>query len=239
LGGEFRLSNVLWNQEDCAPNPAHFLLVLLAAISLSTRIRRNLAPAVYALAVALGFVGFCAYLRWQPWHTRLHLPLMVLAAPFVGAVVAQNWQPRLAMVLAGLLPLLAIPVIAENYNHPLVGYPSIFDQKRSSRYFVTRPGMEAPYRQIIDAVVAHHPREVGLIIGGNDWEYPFDMLLKRRLPNIRIEAYPNPLVWQAGQLHTRNKGWDENLRPYVVVRIDEETGQCVKFVDDDPSATSR
>jgi hypothetical protein len=234
LGLPFRLTDAIWNAEDCAPNPIHFMLAVCAGIVLWVKFPRSnsRAAAVFAVGVFLAYLGFCVYLRWQPWHNRLHLPLLVLDCAFIGVALERHFNRRLIAIVFGLMSLAALAIVVNNYNHPLVGDWAINYWDRESRFFVTRPRMQAPYRIVVDAAQQNHCRQIGLIIGGDDWEYPLDMMMRTRLPDVRIEAYPDAglPIWDAKRLHTSNTGWDENLRPYMVVKVDIEKATIVKFV---------
>lgn len=77
---------------DFQGNPWHLLLALAAAGALLISLRRKGLTTAHGLALGVlaGALLFCVVLRWQPWHTRLHLPLFVLAAP----AIAYTWQNR-------------------------------------------------------------------------------------------------------------------------------------------------
>jgi 4-amino-4-deoxy-L-arabinose transferase-like glycosyltransferase len=228
---KFQLRAQLWDTEDNASNPVQFALILLAALLVATHCRKSWRAVLYGLGILLAVTAFCYALRWQSWNARLHLPIMVAAAPLVGIALERHMSRRLALVIAALLPWLSVPVIAQNYNHPLIGDRSIFSHGHDTRYFLAHPGMQAPFRAIVDAAAAHHCREVGLIEGSNDWEYPLDMMLAARLPDVQIEFYPGPGTLSPEQLHTQNTGWNDAVRPYLVARISGETASVVKIVD--------
>ena len=44
----------------------------------------------YVVAVAAAFALFMRLFKWQPWNSRLHLPLFFLFMPFVAMVVLQS-----------------------------------------------------------------------------------------------------------------------------------------------------
>lgn len=208
--------NQSWFNEDNAPNPFHLVLLLLVApLAVTGRRHWGWLPALYLLAIVMAFVAFCAYLRWQPWHSRLLLPLMLLAAPVAGLVMEQ-WNKRL---VASFLALAVIPWIVFNHHHPLVGPNAIYRLDRQSRLFITDPAEQAAYQQVVDAAVQKNCRQVGIISAFGE-EYPLDEMLKERLPAVRIEAYPQQ--WNLNP-NTVNHGWDPNLKPNVVIRFDDRT----------------
>ena len=79
--------------EDLAGNGLHLLLIAAAMVGAwrgggGRRLR------AFAGCLLVAFLLFCLLLRWQPWHSRLQLPLFVLAAPLVG-VVFERLKPVL------------------------------------------------------------------------------------------------------------------------------------------------
>jgi hypothetical protein len=75
----------------------------------------------YAAGLTLAFVLFCGVLRWQPWHTRLHLPLFVLWAPFMATVLEAAAPAWLGATVGATLLMLAWPFAIENQTRPLAG----------------------------------------------------------------------------------------------------------------------
>ena len=71
------------NHEANANNRWHLLLLVVAIAAAAIRRRRDWL--LYAAALVAGaFLLFCFYLKWQPFLSRLELPLFVLAAPLAG-----------------------------------------------------------------------------------------------------------------------------------------------------------
>lgn len=117
---------------DLMPNRWHFLLALLALLWMLFRWRHTQAQVrFYVLAVGAAALLFCVFLRWQPWHTRLHLPVFVLACPAVVAVFATS--SRTLRGLAAVALLVFVPALtavanqlrsfapAPNWQRPVFG----------------------------------------------------------------------------------------------------------------------
>lgn len=92
---------------------------------------RDRERAVYALSLALGFLAFCAYLKWQPFMARLFLPLFVMGAPLVSTIRPLWIQAALCILL---LDGARRPVL-ENWVRPLKGPHSVLTTPRDVQYF--------------------------------------------------------------------------------------------------------
>lgn len=163
--------------EDIASNPLHLILILytLVAICASGALRRQ-PVLLYAGMLVAGFLLFCLVLKWQPWHSRLHLPLFVLWAPAVSIALSQGWSRWGGYGAAAVLLVTALVLIGYNETRPLYGPRSIFATERADQYFATRP-FGADYRAAIGYLNAQTHGNIGLVLGANGWEYPFWALL--------------------------------------------------------------
>jgi hypothetical protein len=159
-------------REDSASNGVHLLLIVAAVVAAFTR--RSPPLRAYALVTIAGFLLFCCLLRWQPWHSRLQLPLFVLATPLVGVTLAPR---RIAStgVAIGLL-LSALGPLLWNATRPLVGSRSVLQQEREAQYFASNVDVERPYRTAVARIAELGCKHIGLLILGNDYEYPIWVL---------------------------------------------------------------
>lgn len=91
---------------DLLGNTRHFLLALAAGLAALIQWRRLTPAHRILLASILGAaILFCLVLRWQEWHTRLHLPLFVLAAPLVAAAFVPLRAARCVLAAVALFLL--------------------------------------------------------------------------------------------------------------------------------------
>jgi hypothetical protein len=162
--------------EDVMGNPIHLMLIVaVIVILLLDRRNRQIGIFGYAAGVTLGFVGFCAYLCWQPWHTRLHLPLFVLWSPAVGVVLGRRLN--LSTVSAGgtVLLMLSMPALFENRLRPLLMEgTSVLETKRDALF----PGESTrAYASIPDWVGRTSCASVGIDALRVFDEYPLLMYL--------------------------------------------------------------
>ena len=186
-GHRFHLSDA-GDREDQAQGVIVILISVVAIIALLARPQpHRVLRLAYFGCVVVSFVLFCAVLKWQPWHTRLHLPMLILlgaaAAPFLERHVPRSVQtPLLLLVL-----LASLPSVLRNPSRPVIDKYSIFRVPRTVQYFNNRPDLLAPYTAAADEIAQSGCDRVGLIIPHDGWEYPLWVLLKERRPNARID----------------------------------------------------
>jgi len=184
--------------EDVAGNPLHFLIV---AGVLGIVLVRAVQPGqradilILALIVFSGFALFCFLIRWQMFHCRLHLPLMILSAPIVAITCTRICKLRHVRAAAWSLLVLAACTIVANAGHPLFGSRSIFITSRESQYFTIRPRLYEPYKNATDILARRGCRNIG-ITSGPVWEYPLWVMLhtrEGRWPHIQSVTPDQPL----------------------------------------------
>jgi 4-amino-4-deoxy-L-arabinose transferase-like glycosyltransferase len=172
--------------EDYAGNGVHLLLALSAIIILL--IRGKVLPQhvlFYTFSLVGSFLLFCMFLKWQPWGTRLQLPLFVLAAPLIAVGLPLNNSKWGLRFLALFVLLCSTPWLFSNDNRPLLGNKSILKYDREILYFTSRPHF-APYYIAAAEQLSNNEscRDIGLTsTSGNAHEYQFWVLLSERSEN--------------------------------------------------------
>jgi hypothetical protein len=165
------------NYEDEAGNPLHLLLIILS-LGFYWRFPIKIqAITFYMACLCIAFVIFCAYLRWQPWHSRLHLPLFVLWSPIISVVVSRTFGTFLCATLAWVLFISAYPSLMHSVTHPILDEPNIFSTSRKVLYFRSRSELYQDYAKAIHELQKRDCFTVGLLLEENDWEYPFWVIL--------------------------------------------------------------
>ena len=167
---------------DRTGNPLHLALIFAALVAIVGRVRRQWSSrlARYVLALVLAVVLFSLLLKWQPWHSRLHLPLFVLASSLVG--VASDRFGRLPIAVAGaLMAVFAMRPLTVNRLAPLVGPYTVLNTPRihqSFQSFGNRPSQrELDYVGAAEFLRSRKCADVGVLLGWDDWEHPLWVLL--------------------------------------------------------------
>jgi hypothetical protein len=179
--GPFRL------HEDFVGNPLHLLAGLVAAFAVWFRRGAFGERArLWTWMCAASAIVFCATIKWQPWNSRLHLPLFVLVSPLIG--VGLERPRRLAAACAVAFCLLAVPSLVATWPRHLVGPDSVVTMPRTAQRFRNHPQLRPVYEAAAGVVERMECKQVGLILGGDGWEYPLWPLLRARLgEDLRME----------------------------------------------------
>ena len=190
-GAEFQV-NLLRPDEDTTPDPVQLLLFLVAAFVCVVRWTQMRAQALYLGCWIAAFLAFAFVLKWQPWHSRLELPLMVLASPLIATVLSVRWpSTSLTTVLTTLLLVSAVPWLLGPTNRPLLGTHSVLVAHRDDAYFFSRPELERSYRQAADQAHAQGCHVVGIDGTEDTWEYPLWVYLGDGYRVVAVSpAYP-------------------------------------------------
>ncbi len=180
--------------EDLVSNTIHFILIFFALISVGIsgfeNFKKNKKIVLFLFVLLLQIILFSAYLKWQPWHTRLHIPIFILAVPLI-IVAAKNSK------LYKYLLIFAIPFLVYSfyfyavYNNtrPLIKSAKYtknisYKDTRFKKYFANQPQLYKEYRDILETINTNNPHKVGLMM--SDWEYP--LFHNFYYENIKIRA---------------------------------------------------
>ncbi len=168
LPGEVFRASPYGINESSTGNPLHLLLFTLTCgwVGLAALRRRDSLVIVYTLVVVAGYVVFCAAIKWQPWITRLDLPVFILAAPVAGLALSRVAGPRVTCILGLLFLLPTVQLLLRNPSHPLVFARNIFNLNREAEYFQNRSQIAEPYIELADFLASQHCNSLGLAMGG-------------------------------------------------------------------------
>jgi len=202
--------------EDETGNPIHLILIMVSLIFclISRELRHFKKSISYVTCVIVAFLGFAFYLKWQPWHSRLHLPLFVLFSPFVAIVLSKVFNYKVISLISIFLVMLSFPWVFYHGPRPFIGHiknPSIFSTTRIDLYFKNRQDLREPYIQAANFVKSWKCSNIGLFLA--DWEYPFWVLLKSAV--VRIEHFGVKNISSAVKYNTPFN----DFIPYVIISL--------------------
>jgi 4-amino-4-deoxy-L-arabinose transferase-like glycosyltransferase len=163
--------------EDYVPNTIAFILSILSFIVIINGFRTNKNKKSLLLVFIIGtqIILFAGYLKWQPWHTRLHIPIFILSViAIVYAVQISNWYKK---VVLGIIPFLMLSFLFYflfNNTRPIIKAGLTKDVRltdsRFKKYFSNQPQLYSEYSDVLTNLYNVNPKKIGLNL--NDWEYP-------------------------------------------------------------------
>gem|GEM_PF-6959460 len=117
---------------------------------------------------------------------RLHLPLFLTGAAFVGILLDQLRPGFLSIAIALLLLLNARPYVLNNWLRPLSGPESILRTSRAQNYFRDIAAITdyATAAEAVNRIVQSDCRRVGIDSNRTELEYPFLALLLDKSPRF-------------------------------------------------------
>ncbi len=172
--------------EDLAGNGPQLVLIILGLLVMWRS--RNRAVVLLGVCLLFAFTLFCLILKWQPWNSRLHLPLFVLGAAVVAASLDGVVLDLCISLLMLVLALWAVPFLLFNGSRPLVGPNSVITRERVSQYFYYRENLRSAYGQASQFILERRCAQIGLMMGADDYEYPFWILTDAVRSGITLRA---------------------------------------------------
>lgn len=218
-----------WNHEDISGNPLHTALLAAAAVIIPFPRWRRRRFGVLLVAMIVGMMlMFCLVLRWQIWHTRLLLPILIMGAPIFGACFEAAFTKWMTVPAALALLLISIPWVINNESRPVFGWMpgdqptglfaenrSIFMLSREQIMFRNRQNLQLRYAAVVDELKRHGVRRVGLHTNIDDWEYPFWTTCRDR--GLDVEIHHTFVTNETAPLLQSARFKD--FRPDVTVRM--------------------
>jgi hypothetical protein len=208
--------------EDDAINFFHIILIIVAFVLVFRGAKRK----EYALAVIGSWCMFAFFISWQPYITRLQLPLFALSASVFSFALEKTSYVKfrnyslLLLACFSLLPLLLnknrplLPVF-QKANPQITNEEIIWNTPREKIMFSSknrqpdRDNMFENYMNACAAIVQMKPDTIGLVIGGDAWEYPLWSYIRKNMRNNRPDIK-----------HVKTDSVDRNINVLFVLESD-------------------
>ncbi len=167
--------------EDSAGNAVHVILLTICLLaSFFYRGDQRKTIVIVSLSIAAGFLLFCSLLMWQPWASRLHLPLFLLGSVPIAVTLSRlnSRVTELSLLFCFVGCLLVL----------LLGQPRsiavALTAQRSTQYFAAEPRIAAAYGEAAEFFRQTNVEEIGINLAidyekskFDDWEYPLWVLI--------------------------------------------------------------
>lgn len=210
---QFKVLPVIYPQEDIVSNPLHFILIITALIYSIIHFKKfenkNVLKLFY---LALGsFLVFSLVLKWQPFHSRLHIPFLLIASTTGFILLSKSKLKQLLKIMLVLSVTLSFILIILNVSRPYISYsifyslvskysplnasiPEAFYIKpRQDQYFNSRYYWQSPYTEVSKIINQDAKISFNLM---DEYEYPFWVLLNENNLNFEVvkPEYANIII---------------------------------------------
>lgn len=208
------------HHEDNASNFFQILIILLFfAFSIIYWKKTNKLYKLCFIVLVTEIVLFNLLLKWQPWHTRLTIPLFFISFLLIG--FASNFinifNKKIINAFSILLICYSLSIIIFNPIKPYISnkkYTSkinLFDS-RFKKYCANYPKLNADYKKAINFINSH-PEDTSLELGGDMWDYLFYL-------NCFQDNYKNKVQYH--NIQNRTKKLKQEVKTNYIISYKEE-----------------
>jgi hypothetical protein len=169
---------------------------LVPLIILVLKQRKPTLKLLLGLLPLASFLLFCWFVKWQPWHSRLHLPLFCLASPIIAVVLSELKKGRLYSFVLGCLVGLAILPSLDSYARPVFKTRNIFNTPSIDLRFRHYPQWKKPQLDIYELIKRVKPSCIQFDLEWA-WQYPLQRMIldgSSSPPHFwgQVSPYPSP-----------------------------------------------
>lgn len=177
--------------EDTVGNPIHVFLIIISLLYLLIFWTKNTKYTnLYIISYISSSILFCLLFKWNYFITRLQLPLFILGSSFFPIIMQKINKKPIFLIFNGILLAYSIFPVLFNQSRPLIvcdklktNSINIYNSSRHKLYFSNRIDLYSSYMKAITKLQNSNAIDIGLIIGGDSWEYPLRKILHDK--NIR------------------------------------------------------
>lgn len=204
-------------QEDYATNLIALVFILLS-IGASIRHFKSSLTSQLVMSGLVSIVVFSFLIKWQVWHSRLHLPIFWLATPSAVMLVLSKYKPNRIAVISFLVLLSGLGIFfALKNDRRQLGNPKHWAATGWDSYYAAdRDDQLNDWHSIKEYIASQKPKSLGLYMNGDQWDYPITKWLNDQ--GIRFSpCYPElnkeRLTWQIKPLNLYEDSINNSTTP--------------------------
>lgn len=164
--------------EDNVPNNLHLIFIstaiLIIVFNSLKKYSKNKIKLLFTFIIILQLIIFVAYLKWQPWHTRLHIPVFMLSSLLIAVSLKKSILSTIYLSFISVFYIYNFWfIVTYNNLRPLIKdslYTKNIDinEDRFKKYFSNQLHLYKEYQKI--TFYLKNDDKTGLML--SDWEYP-------------------------------------------------------------------
>lgn len=173
--------------EDFSGNFLHFLLIIFVSFFYFLKAKKQQTLSLFWFACVLGFIMFCALLRFQLFGSRLHSPFFLLISCFCALVIAERKVIVKPVVI--VLSLATLPFLLLNFQKPILSFHGLTMLAKKFVPLNEKSGALALYQKksILDATYQDVLTHEGLDIQAADFLATNEIILKNHFKSVGLE----------------------------------------------------
>ena len=169
--------------EDNAGNFLHFILIIPALIFVY-KSKNSILKAIATFGLAAFFL-FCFQIKWQIWHSRLHIPVFLLMSVPIAFFIIEL---KFTKIILSLLGISGIFFALFCFNRPIIKFPPLttktyFTQPRIAHFYHMEEKKAMDMQALITYLKEKGFKKIGVKSDekyGNDILYPIMYELRKQ-----------------------------------------------------------
>lgn len=174
---------------DTATNPVVVILAFFCFIWGVAHMRKSRnTGSKYSVWAMVMLLVFCAVVRWEPYVNRYMLAYLAALCPMIGWQIQEiTGKCRFEGLRTAIVPVVCFLCLTELIS--LTRYhQEIWHEEAAGRpngYFANNYDIKGNFFEVLDVITEKDYKNIGIKIGGIEYEYPLWAALSER--NVRIE----------------------------------------------------
>lgn len=178
----------------------------------------------YGFAIISGLIIFNYLFKWQPWGSRLMLPILLVSIPLISNVLIEIIRNKaITFLLIIILIICSWPFIAGSSKY-FGNFPTLLNSNRQilplsefgrldrfKRYFSERQILYEDFEIVYSYLNKNNIKQIDLFLNYDSWEYPWWVLAKNINPNIKIKTKLNGFNEYQNLILSDNKDYQTEL----------------------------
>lgn len=131
----FRILSAIYPQEDIASNTPQLILIIIGGIALINKLIKKRTVSFESIIYILSFGSFLAFatlVKWQPFHSRLHIPFFVIGTVSSVVILSKVKKGEYFLRRFSILSVfIAIVLILLNTTRPFISYGLFYNNLKT------------------------------------------------------------------------------------------------------------
>lgn len=184
-------------KETKAPAPLHLAAAFFVPFIIVAFQRRKYSLQLFYWSLPFfSFILFCLFVKWQPWNSRLQLPVFCLVCPVIAVVFTEVKKGKIiTTVMACLLFLTMLPSL-NSFSRPVFKSNNIFNSHSDDLQFRYFPEWKLKQIEIYKLIKKLKPSCIQFDLEWA-WQYPIQQMILTNGTNPphfwgQLSPYPSP-----------------------------------------------